>query len=564
MKKKPNCGIFGLLAMSAGISSLSAITVTWDAANNDWTSTSLGGQAWVDYDSAVFNTAGSHTITVGPNVLVGKPDNNNAVVINFTSGNYVFNGDGLTIRNADAAGGGDSDIRVANNSQVTFNNRITSANNGGNLRFQPQGNDAVLNLNGGITATHQVTLGNFNNGTINLNVGGSSNVASSVTSTLISSSNVNVGNATLNANNLLLYRSYFTVNDASAIVNFTSTGANAIQAGQSNELDSRVRIQAGDVNVAGGIVITSANRNASDSGTVNGAGRLEVSGGTLDVAGDIALVRAEGNGGRQNAIGNGNYIQTAGIVTARGILSGAVNGAFVADGVGSVGSISISGGELYIGSTGINRNAAGPIRENLTMTFSGGTIGATADHTSNFDMTLQNTATFKAADAADVSHDITLEGILSGSGVLAKTGGGSLTINGAVSNTYSGGTLISEGTLIAASAGSLGTSDLTLNALATLTLQSADAISDTAILFFESGGSINLDFVGADTLAGITNTTTSASIGAGLHTADDLNTFFGGTYFTGAGSLNVIPEPSAWLLAVSGLGAACLVRRRQS
>jgi len=52
-----------------------------------------------------------------------------------------------------------------------------------------------------------------------------------------------------------------------------------------------------------------------------------------------------------------------------------------------------------------------------------------------------------------------LSGILSGSGQLLKTGNGWLTLTGA--NTYSGGTHLTEGVIVAGSAGALGTGDVT-------------------------------------------------------------------------------------------------------
>jgi autotransporter-associated beta strand protein len=52
-----------------------------------------------------------------------------------------------------------------------------------------------------------------------------------------------------------------------------------------------------------------------------------------------------------------------------------------------------------------------------------------------------------------------LSGILSGSGQLLKTGSGWLTLTGA--NTYSGGTHLTEGVIVAGSAGALGTGDVT-------------------------------------------------------------------------------------------------------
>jgi len=553
MKKKSTNRFFGILAVSTGLTILPAAAISWDGTPPTWTSTQLGGQTWTDYAQATFSTAGTHNIAVGPGVLVGKPTAANAVALAITAGNYTFSGESLTFRNANAAGSGDMDIQIANNSTVTFNNRVINTNTGGNFRFQPSGN-AVVNFNGGLTSSTQTSLGNFQ-GTINFNVGGTSNVTSTV-GQLIISSNVNVGNSTINASNLLFYKNFFTVNDASAVVNLSSTAVNSIQSGQSNENGTGVRIQAGDVNLAGGIVITSANRNAADTGNKAGGGLLEVSGGTLDVAGDIALTSAT----KANAIGNGAYVQTGGVVTTRGIISGTA-GANAADGAGSVGSINVSGGELYVGATGINRTATGPTV--VTMAFSGGTIGATANYSSNLDMTLSNTVTFKAADAADAAHDITLDGELSGDGTLIKSGDGTLTFN--TTNTYTGNISVTDGTMVLGQTGAL-TFEIGANGINNSISGTGDVDLNGTFIFdlALAAASGTWDIVDVDTLA--ESYGANFQVAGFTETATDIWTFNNGnatyTYNQATGQLTAlaIPEPSS--LALVGAGLIGLAARR--
>jgi fibronectin-binding autotransporter adhesin len=120
------------------------------------------------------------------------------------------------------------------------------------------------------------------------------------------------------------------------------------------------------------------------------------------------------------------------------------------------GTLTLSGsGQVYLGAVGLIGNT-GVASATYTVTLNGGTLGAKADYAINADGTLGGTFTLKAADANNVAHNVTHNGVWSGSGVLVKTGGGTLTINGA--NTYSGITHINGGTLALGAAGSIANS----------------------------------------------------------------------------------------------------------
>jgi autotransporter-associated beta strand protein len=160
--------------------------------------------------------------------------------------------------------------------------------------------------------------------------------------------------------------------------------------------------------------------------------------------------------------------------------------------------------------------------------------------------------------------------VISGGGAVQMDRTGTLNLNFA--NTFSGGITISAGTVATgASAGTLGTGDVALSddpgqtGGSLLTLNNNFGFGDAALLTFApTGTTINLAFTGADTLAGITNGATA--IGPGTYSAADLNTFFGGTNFTGAGLLQVaavaVPEPAS-LAALTLASLPLLLRRRR-
>ncbi|HEX8115664.1 MAG TPA: HYR domain-containing protein, partial [Pyrinomonadaceae bacterium] len=106
-------------------------------------------------------------------------------------------------------------------------------------------------------------------------------------------------------------------------------------------------------------------------------------------------------------------------------------------------TLALSGGSLYVGGGGIVKKGASGFTTAVNL--SGGTLGAAADWSTSHPLALTNTVTFKTADAANASQDITLSGVLSGAGALTKTGAGTLTLSGA--NTYTGATTVNAGTL---------------------------------------------------------------------------------------------------------------------
>ena len=167
-----------------------------------------------------------------------------------------------------------------------------------------------------------------------------------------------------------------------------------------------------------------------NGGSVRG-GFLTMSGGSLTYLGTDGLLLATVSGTTASAYLSG------GIATLSGVTVNKIN----AGGLSS--SLSLGAGAiLYLGSVGLVVNQPSAT---VFVSLGSGTLGAFSDWASTAPMTLTGNTTFRAADAAGVSHNISLGGVLSGSGGLTKTGGGLLTLSGL--NTYTGTTTISGGTL---------------------------------------------------------------------------------------------------------------------
>lgn len=233
--------------------------------------------------------------------------------------------------------------------------------------------------------------------------------------------------------------------------------------------------------------------------------------------------------------GSNNGFQLNGVVSGTGGLTSNT----------AAGFIFLRGANTYTGDTTIG---GGVFR-----LLEGGTLGA-----GNYAGNISNAGTIQyRTNAAQ-----TFSGIISGTGALVKeTSTSVLTLTGA--NTYTGLTTVGLGTLATGATGKIG-GNITLTGSATtiLTLGNNASLADTATLTFATLNVINLNFTGSDTLATLTNGTTTLT-GTGLtYTAAQLNTIFGGSTFSGTGSLTIafaaVPEPTTTAAAFA-LGLAIMV-----
>ncbi|MBZ9922178.1 autotransporter-associated beta strand repeat-containing protein, partial [Mesorhizobium sp. BR1-1-7] len=283
-----------------------------------------------------------------------------------------------------------------------------------------------------------------------------------------------------------------------------------------------------------------------------GTGAMTVAGGaTLDLANNSNSVGALGGSG--NVTLGTARLTINGSGTFSGVISGAAAGGVT---LGS-GAQTFSGcSNTYAGSTILQGNST----LNVGCLANGGQssdIGASSSASTNLvfnqgalnytggdvttDRGFQLLANIGAVGVANAATTLTFTGQATGSGILRKDGPGTLVLSG--NNTYTGGTIVSTGTLRAGSTTAFGTGATTVNAGATLDLKdlsntmggltgAGNVTLGSATLTINGGG--GLTFSGA-----ISGTGSFVKTGAGGQGLTGCNNSYGGTTTISGGSLVV-------------------------
>ena len=168
------------------------------------------------------------------------------------------------------------------------------------------------------------------------------------------------------------------------------------------------------------------------------------------------------------------------------------------------------------------------------------TVGKIYSGTTNPGTRVATTAT-PATLTVNQSDNTVLDAAFTGALTLVKTGTGSLTLEG-VSHTYTGATIVSNGTLVVASGSSLGSSVHVAVMGGTLDLQESDAIDDASVVSLSDTGTLSMGTGITDTadrlfIDGVQQAAgTWGAAGSGAAHVDD-------NHFSGSGILTVLSVP---------------------
>ena len=437
-----------------------------------------------------------------------------------TNGNiYVYQGATVTGANINLSPAGFTDL---------FGTLSTSGTMTSNNGLQVETGSAILgNIanNGGITFVNSdsMSLAGIISGSGDLTAQGSGNVDLQGINTYTGATTLNSGKLTLSGNGSIATSSYVLVGSAGTLdISGTNNGASittlagsgkVVLGNQALTLTDAMDTYKGIMSGTGGFALTGGAEVFTGTNTYTGG--TTINGGSLQL----------GSGGTAGSI-TGDVVDNGSLIFNRldatsfgGNMSG--NGVLVQQGAGT---LTLTGSNHFSGGTQINHggiaisngNALGSGRVNMAASTQ---LIFGADG-----LTLANNFSVKGTASIDVANGqgATLSGVIgngTSAGSLQKIDGGTLALTGV--NTYTGGTMISGGTLSVSSDNNLGASTgaLVLN-----------------------GGTLQIN---GDTFNSTTRAISLTALGSGLDIADAANTFTlnqaisgsGGLVLSGAGTL---------------------------
>jgi fibronectin-binding autotransporter adhesin len=358
-----------------------------------------------------------------------------------------------------------------------------------------------------------------------LSVASDSNLGGN-TVTLAAGSTLEITGATNIDNAIALSGDATVSNSADATLSGVISGANTLtKAGASALTLSGTNTYAGTTASAGTLSV------ASDASLGSGAVNL-ATGSTLAITGATNI----DNG----IVLNGNATVSN---SANATLSGVISGANTLTKAGAS-TLTLSGTNTYAGTS----VSAGTLSVASDVNLGSGTVtlasGSTLDVTG---ATIIDNAIALAGNATvSNSANATLSGVISGGFNLAKSGASALTLSG--SNTYSGTTMLSAGTLSIAGDSNLGSGAVSLAAGTTLAITGSATIDNNLML----AGAATVQAASAVTWSGvISGGNTLAKTGAGTLTLSASNTATGTTTVS-AGTLSVTGSTAGATAVASG------------
>ena len=312
---------------------------------------------------------------------------------------------------------------------------------------------------------------------------------------------------------------------------------------------------------AGVVLNDTLNLTINDTATTSVTGALSAAG-TMSGTGGVI----------KNGDGRVSFATTPKTYTGATVINAGILRMSVAGEANATSSLTVNaGGQLLLGTTAngnfqIGSSAATVVTLNGDGPTAGsGALASNAGAGTGF---LSNAITLGSNSTISTTTALALTGVVSGGFTLTKTGAGTLALNQA--NTYSGGTIVAAGTagaLIANNDGALGTGNVDINATGgvRLTLQGGltnNYISDNRTLSLVDGAQANLNYVGTDVVGGLVLGSMGAQVNPGTYGSTASGAMFQfDAFFTGTGTLTLIPEPSTWAMTVMGAGLLLGVQR---
>jgi autotransporter-associated beta strand protein len=554
-------GITLAVAAMLSVGSHNMLASDWAGANANWSDNGNPGWNGTGVPNGIGAVANHPSATssttiqdVGGGVTVGTISLTN----NSNSSWTITNTNGITM-NHDGAGAGTATISNTNTDPGT-NNFLQIA--GGTLTLADDLLISNTGNSGSTTGSIQIT--GVIQGTGNLTLSNTIN-ALSQTGSLRISTGVNTFTGSI-----LVQKGTTTFNNQA----FGNT-ANVITLGQAGQggvtllstAQSASTMIANNITVASGtggtsIIGTISTANATTSGfsgniTLNGdltvystsAGYVDLGSGTTSAGNKITGVGALTKAGTGNILlrvandFSGGLNITDGIVKTNG--SSSITGTTINNGPFGTGTLTLTSGNLQTVLTTARTYHNSVV---LAGDFAFGTTSGNGFAKQTFSNAANGTTSLTGNRTLTFNADVDWLQPISGNFTLTKTGPAILTLAN-TSNSFTG-LNITQGVLVASADHAVGLGNVSASGAGTiLRIQTGvlDAISDSASLSLSSGAIADLLYTGADTVAALILDGNSQAPGT-------YNSTTSPTYFTGPGSITVIPEPSTWMILVIGAG----------